>query len=119
MKCFTLLVWLLAGMVAGGCAYRGSGKTAPAAPKAAAVAPAIVTPDNSLKARVASFNSVGRFVVLSVAAGPMPNLDQTLFLYRNGLKVAELKVTGPQNENNTVADLIAGDAQVGDDVRDQ
>jgi hypothetical protein len=119
MKFFTPLILLLAGILAGGCAYTGPGRTSPAEPKANAVAPAIVTPDNSLKAKVASYNSAGRFVVLSVAAGPMPGLDQTLFLYRGGLKVAELKVTGPQNENNIVADLVTGDAQTGDDVRDQ
>ena len=49
----------------------------------------------------------------------MPKLQQTLFLYRAGLKVAELKVTGPQEEANIVADLVSGEAQVGDTVRDQ
>jgi hypothetical protein len=112
MKMFSPLVWLLAGMFAVGCAHTGS-------PVAAPKSSAIVTPDTSLQARVAVYNSTGRFVVLSVAAGPMPSLDQTLFLYRNGLKVAELKVTGPQNENNIVADLISGDAKAGDDVRDR
>jgi hypothetical protein len=46
-------------------------------------------------------------------------MDQQLFLYRAGLKVAELKVTGPQNDDNIVADLVNGDAQTGDEVRDQ
>lgn len=77
---------------------------------------AIVTPDYSLAARVISVNTVGRFVVLSFPAGGMPRLEQTLFLYRNGLKVAELRVTGPQQENNIVADIASGDAQVGDSV---
>ena len=57
--------------------------------------------------------------MLSFPVGQMPRLDQTLFLYRNGLKVAEVKVTGPQRDNNIVADLVTGDAQVGDEVRDQ
>jgi hypothetical protein len=123
MKLPTPLVLLFAGIFAGGCADTdfgpapkldhkvGVGKTVTAAP--------IVTPDNSLKAKVVAYNSVGRFVVLSISAGTMPKTDQTLFLYRNGLKVSELKVTGPQNENNTVADVVTGDAQAGDDVRDQ
>jgi hypothetical protein len=118
MKLFASLILLLAGIFAGGCAHTGSQAARSTAPKTVA-ATTIVTTDNSLQAKVASYNSVGRFVVLSVAVGQMPNLDQTLFLYRNGLKVAELKVTGPQNENNTVADLVSGDAQVGDEVRDQ
>jgi hypothetical protein len=49
----------------------------------------------------------------------MPKMDQHLFLYRAGLKVAEMVVTGPQSDDNTVADLVSGDAQVGDEVRDQ
>ena len=43
----------------------------------------------------------------------MPNMDQTLFLYRNGLKVGEVKITGPQRDNDIVADLVTGTAQVG------
>jgi hypothetical protein len=121
MKFFTLLVLLLAGIFAGGCAntdFNAAPKLDQKVGKIGATT-AIVTPDNSLKAKVAVYNAVGRFVVLSVSAGPMPNPDQTLFLYRGGLKVAELKVTGPQSENNTVADLVTGDAQAGDEVRDQ
>ena len=57
--------------------------------------------------------------MLSFPVSQMPKLDQTLFLYRNGLKVAEVKVTGPQRDNNIVADLVSGDARVGDEVRDQ
>jgi hypothetical protein len=79
----------------------------------------IVTPDNSLSARVVSYNAAGRFVVLSFPPGQMPKLEQTLFLYRDGMKVGEVKITGPQRENNIVADLIAGEAQVGGEVRDQ
>jgi hypothetical protein len=84
------------------------------------VAPtAIVTPDFSLAAKVISVNEVGRFVVLSFPASRMPKLEQTLFLYRTGLKTAEVRVTGPQQENNIVADLISGDARIGDTVSDQ
>jgi hypothetical protein len=81
--------------------------------------PIIVTPDNSLAGKVLAYNSPGHFVVLDFPAGPMPATDQTLFLYRTGLKVGEIKVTGPQRDNNTVADLVNGDAQIGDEVRDQ
>ena len=79
----------------------------------------IVTPDYSLTAKVISVNTVGRFVVLSFPAGGMPKIDQTLFLYRGGLKVAEVRITGPQQESNIVADLTSGDAQVGDTVSEK
>ncbi len=79
----------------------------------------IVTPDNSLAGKVVTYNSIGRFVVLNFPSRRMPNVNQRLFLYRAGLKVAEVRVAGPQNDDNTVADLVSGEARVGDDVRDQ
>jgi hypothetical protein len=62
---------------------------------------------------------VGRFVVLSVSRRPDAGNGSELFLYRGGLKVGEVKITGPQRDNNIVADLVTGDAQAGDEVRDQ
>ena len=79
----------------------------------------IITPDLALAGKVVSVNAVGRFVVLGLTSGEFPKLQQTLFLYRAGLKVGEVRVTGPQSENNTVADLISGEAKVGDAVRDR
>ncbi|HEX9047154.1 MAG TPA: hypothetical protein VF988_09025 [Verrucomicrobiae bacterium] len=84
-----------------------------------AAAPSIVTPDESLAAKVVRVNTVGRFVVLNFPEGKLPKLDQHFFLYHGGLKSAEVKVVGPQQENSIVADIISGDAQVGDTVRDQ
>jgi hypothetical protein len=79
--------------------------------------PTIVTPDTSLSARVVAANDVGRFVIINFSSEHLPKMDQSLFLYRAGLKVAEVKVTGPQSDNNVVADLVSGDAHVGDSVR--
>jgi hypothetical protein len=136
MKLFRLLLILFVAMLAGGCLWHKSAKqaqspkpaktAAPAKPakavkpaKSAAGTTTIITPDNSLIAKVVSYNSVGRFVVLNFPAGQVPKIDRTVFLYRSGLKVAEARITGPQNDNNIVADLVTGDAQVGDEVRDQ
>lgn len=128
MKCSTLGVWFLVAMLANGCAlFHHRQQPPPPAPASAYLAPAtpsttlnpIVTPDNSLTARVASYNAAGRFVVLSFPVGRMPNMDQTLFLYRNGLKAGVVKITGPQHDNDIVADLVTGTAQTGDEVRDQ
>lgn len=90
-----------------------------ATPATIAAPKPIVTPDFSLAAKVVSVNTVGRFVVLSFPASQMPKLEQTLFLYRAGLKTATVRITGPQQENNIVADLTSGDAQVGDTVSDK
>jgi len=110
---------LVAGLLATGCSIFHKSAKAPAPVPVAHTSQTVVKPDSSLSAKVTSYNAVGRFVVLSFPIGQMPSLGQTLFLYRNGLKVAELKVTGPQRDNNIVADLVTGDAQVGDEVRDQ
>jgi len=113
------LTLALVGMLTAGCAYHRPARTArPATPAAVAPQP-IVTPDNSLTARVVSYNASGRFAVLGFPVGQMPKLEQSLFLYRDGMKVGEVKITGPQRENNIVADLVTGEAQVGDEVRDR
>jgi len=57
--------------------------------------------------------------VLNFPEGRVPKLEQHLFLYRGGLKTAEVKVVGPQQETSIVADIISGEAQPGDTVRDQ
>jgi len=108
---------LIAGMLVAGCVAQKSVFN-PAS--AAAVPPSvIVTPENSPAGKVLSYNSGARFVVLNFPNGQMPGMGQKLFLYRNGLKVAEVQITGPQMNGNIVADLTAGGARVGDEVRDQ
>jgi hypothetical protein len=117
MKTFSVLIAFVLALAASGCSLFHS-KSETAKPAASSSAP-IVTPDFSLAAKVVSVNTIGRFVVLSFPASLMPKVDQTLFLYRTGLKTAEVRVTGPQQENNIVADLVSGDAQVGDTVSDK
>lgn len=114
MKTPVLLCAIALALATSGCSWFGH-KTATPGP-ARTAAGDLITPDYSLSAKVISVNTVGRFVVLAFPGGGMPKIDQTLFLYRAGLKVAELRVTGPQQDNNIVADLVSGDAQVGDTV---
>ena len=115
MKFFVPLTLVFAGVLLAGCAHHGSnGSPVMAGPPAN-----IVTPNDSLAGKVVASNSAGRFVVLNFPGARMPKVDQTLFLYRAGLKVAEIKITGPQSEDNTVADIVTGEAQIGDEVRDQ
>jgi hypothetical protein len=117
MKTPVLFAALLLTLTTSGCSWFHP-KTETVQPAATQSAP-IVTPDFSLAAKVVSVNTVGRFVVLSFPASQMPKVEQTLFLYRAGLKVAEVRITGPQQDSNTVADLVSGEAQVGDTVSDK
>ena len=126
----SLLVILPCALVMAGCAQPKFVFQPVGAPPSAgaAAAPArtgatnqalIVTPENVLVGKVARVNTPGRFVVLNFPLGKMAAVDQRLNLYRRGLKVGEVKVTGPQREDNIVADLMAGEAEEGDEARSQ
>jgi hypothetical protein len=81
--------------------------------------PITVTPaPGTVYGKVAHVNPTARFVVLTYPIGKLPPIEKRLSLYRNGMKVAELKVTGPARDQNTVADITAGEAQPGDEARD-
>lgn len=79
----------------------------------------IVTPENGLTGKVEMVNQNARYVVLSFPIGHLPAMEQRLNVYRRGLKVGEVKVSGPQIEDNVVADIIEGDSSPGDEVRDK
>jgi len=85
----------------------------------AAAKQVIVTPASGLAGKVVKVNTGGRFVVLNFPVGHLPAIDQRLNVYHQGLKTGEVKVSGPQLEDNVVGDLVSGNAEVGDEVRDQ
>jgi hypothetical protein len=128
-----LSIILLGALAASGCAHKQA-SVPPASPvppgtsSSPTVNPAppnppspalIVTPENVLAGKVVKINTAGRFVVLNFPIGRMPPLDQRLNVYRLGLKVGEIRVTGPQLDDNVVGDIVTGDAQTGDEVRDR
>jgi len=126
----SLMVVLLFSLSLTGCFWKKhAAKQAPPPSRAGASAAAtsrsatnqtlIVTPEQGWVGKVALVNSVGRFVVLNFPLGKMAAADQRMNLYRRGLKVGEVKVTGPAREENIVADLVAGEAEVGDEARSQ
>ena len=84
------------------------------------------TPDNpvvksamGITGKVARYNRIGRFAILNFPLTQMPAVGQTLYVYREDLKVGEVKITGPQNDDNIIADLAKGEIQAGDEVRDR
>ncbi len=79
----------------------------------------MVTPEAVLVGKVALVDTTAHCVVLNFPLGRMAAVDQHLYLYRRGVKVGEVKVTGPQREYNIVADLVAGEAEIGDEARAQ
>ena len=77
----------------------------------------IVTPAVTPKGKVMRVNEGARFAVLNFPVGSLPAVGQRLDVYRHGLKVGEVKITGPQQDDNTVADITNGEAQEGDELR--
>jgi hypothetical protein len=77
----------------------------------------IVTPETTLVGKVVRVNETARFAVLNFPVGMMPGPQQLMNVYRRGLKVGEVKVTALHQDNNTVADIVKGEAQIGDEIR--
>lgn len=67
--------------------------------------------------KVIKVNATARFIVLNFPVGTLPAQGTTLGVFREALKVGEAKITGPQLDDNIVADLTEGEAQAGDEVR--
>jgi hypothetical protein len=79
----------------------------------------VITKDNLLVGKIVRANQDGRFVVMTFPIGHLPSLQQRLTIFRKGQKVGEIRVTGPQLDDNVVGDIAEGDAQAGDEVRAQ
>ena len=77
----------------------------------------VIIPITSPTGIVATVNEPLRFVVLDYALTNLPKMDQVLFIYRRGQKVAKVKVTGPFRGQTVAADIIEGIATKGDEVR--
>ncbi len=90
-------------------------------PVAAGAEPPKVTlvPDTGLVGKVASVNASLHFVVLNFPVGRMAAVEQSLAIYRQGQKIGEVKVTGPQQDDNIIADITSGEAETGDEVREK
>jgi hypothetical protein len=109
-----LAVMLLFALVLSGCARK---KAAQAPTSASPHAGTAAAPNLALGGVVSRVEPVARFVVLSFPPDQMPAIDQHLTLYRHAAKVAEVKVSGPQRDNNIVADILKGEPEVGDEAR--
>jgi hypothetical protein len=60
-----------------------------------------------------------RYVVIDFDLRHSPPLGQSLSVYREGLKIGEVKLTGPVMGTAAAGDIVAGQAAVGDTVREE
>ena len=123
-----ILGFLLAGTLLAGCAHRqpagqaSSGdKAKPAKAKSAELAARgqkqKITPVVEPAGLIASVNPDLRFVVIDFSSSQLPKIEQRLGVYRQRQKVGEVKISGPEVSQIIAADLINGEAKVGDEVR--
>ena len=79
----------------------------------------VITPFGSAMGRVFSVNTQAKFVVVTFPIGQLPANDARFSVFHAGMKVGEIKITIPPAplENGISADIIAGSAQEGDEVR--
>jgi hypothetical protein len=77
-----------------------------------------VTLDEAVLGTVVSVDPALRFLVMDFPVRKLPVLEQRLNVYRNGQKVGEVKVTGPGRDTTIAGDIMVGEAQVGDEVRE-
>lgn len=73
---------------------------------------------SDLVGEITSVNVKGQFVVMRFAVGVMPAPGVSMAVYRQNVKVGQVKVTGPHRDTYTVADVVRGECQVGDRVRE-
>jgi hypothetical protein len=78
----------------------------------------IIVPSTQIGGKIATVNHAGKFVVIVFPVGQLPRLAQTMGVYRDGLKVAEVRITGPQLDDSVVADIAAGEVRAGDSVKE-
>ncbi len=78
-----------------------------------------ITPALGAVGRVEMVNLEGRFVVLSFPAGHVPPPGQTWRINHRGLQIGRVKISGPQRQMDTVADIVEGEANVGDEAAPQ
>jgi hypothetical protein len=77
----------------------------------------VITLTDAVVGRVASVNAASRFVILDYTLSHLPAVGERLNLYRQGMKVGVVRVSGPARDNNIAADLMEGEAQLGDQAR--
>ena len=107
-----------------GCASRQPGtKDAPrggASSQARTASPPkpVLVPINPLAGKVVLVNEPLRYVVLDFALGRPPVANQRLNVYRKGQKVGEVRISSQSRNNNFAADIMSGEARVGDEARE-
>lgn len=115
-----VLIFTMLLALAGGCGSRAR------TDKAALLTSSLAQTNNShtvalgsdLVGEITSVNLKGQFVVMRFAVGVMPAPGTAMAVYRDNVKIGQVKVSGPHRDTYTVADVLRGECQIGDRVRE-
>jgi len=111
-------VCLMLAAVVWGCssprAKTTSRAPAPAKPGHVAAAASQVGP---VPAKIVSVNPELKFVVIDFSTGTMPPIGTRLSVYRGEKEVGVVRVTEPARAQLATADIVEGEARVGDEAR--
>jgi hypothetical protein len=77
----------------------------------------VITLSDPWGGKVAFVNPEARFVILDYSLSQMPPAGQRLTVFRQGIRVGEVRITGQPQTGYVAADITAGDIQTGDDTR--
>ena len=104
--------------VACGCssphATKQSRAPVPVKPSHVAPSPSQAVP---VPAKIVSVNPELKFVVIDFGTGPMPPVGTRLNVYRGEKEVGVVRVTEPARAQLATADILQGEARVGDEAR--
>jgi hypothetical protein len=95
-------------------APRPATRSAPADPASLSIQPARI-----MNGRVAIVNANAGVCALNFPIGQLPAGGKTLTVYRHGVRVGEIKITGPQRDDNIIAEILSGELQPDDEARDR
>lgn len=80
--------------------------------------PVMVIPVNPIRGKVVLVNAELKYVVIDFSLGRLPNPEQKLNAYRAGQKVGEVRISNQAVSVNFAADIVAGEAKLGDEIKE-
>lgn len=79
----------------------------------------VINPVTPVQGRVTFVNQRLKFVIVDFTFHQLPRLDQRLGVYRRDVRVGEVKISGPADGPAIIADVMSGEAGIGDLVREE
>lgn len=77
----------------------------------------VITLADPWAGKVASVNQSARFVILDYSLSQMPPMGKRLGVYRKGVRIGEIRISGQPQNGYVAADITAGEILNGDETR--